>query len=1345
MNKGTDKDSPQDMEGVNSSPFDDSQAADDPSQAVMASLVAGALPKPPSSPPPPRPPTKAEEPPEKKPRGRGGPIHQKYINAPEDPKTLEEVAPNCRPVFVQEWEAHADTVLNGAADFPRQDNRWVYDRTLGLGVLARFWLLRDIFRIMMVRDGFMPEDVEAANMLMATRNFYEKVASTKCLSLKEITAEDEDHPFTQDVAAAQALRDPLWQKILCDGLRPDRSPDAPLEIGDRTLNSWFQSRYQQSIPSGRMTPELLFQTRFSGKDAPARFVRMVLTGHYSPGTNRSLLPTMALKLPSSHADVLQSVIDHIASQDNKGRPIISIRSPGSPTLATSFASNLIARLAGQEGVDCSVCYVPIDRHARGFRLNDSGFDSIVDALYGYVNGHADLGTARQDPGMDVLDKVAAIREHLALLNNFVIIFDGYHASPGPFPSLIDCIRNEPLARLLRLLQHPSMGDSFPPRSPREFRKGFFVVLGESSPRWLPMHQGESLELVSDADGTACILERFPGLAQSCKLQLDKLSDVETSEIREWQLHLLHFLLSTQEQKTVEALQTDALLNDRLRAALRQYCNGLPDWQQLILWALSLSESGLRLSTIHQILECYGRLAGKLKLSASPGRVTSTELLGFLDKVASGPSALLVRYQDGQSGDEVDAFDHPSQAITQLRDFDNDWKLDKTLMGLGKGNTIDFHGLHAKNHVKELIRPIERYALRRIMSELRLQSYRIFKANTSFSRRDEAHARRILVEAVFHGILSLPIEEHLTPEGLKCDHLIREIPADAVQAFACLYFKIYRDTLCQGNLNHISTRLADGNLEMDLLLFFSHPREPDTAPTAVEMAQQSVCTPPWLARAAGQASTSSHLAAYAHLDAICRVASRCAQLPVLAAAISALEKLIKVSTEASSRAKPGRTVLTHQQLVCAKWEIDLLMRREEGPRSEREAAKLLMSKTIDLIVQCTDVKNAGDVTHRVQEIRATIRQLRQGVKQYIAGCWQLPRELRPNEARLDELVDQAYERIIDQAPAHKLPPEAVSILTRLAILTARVADSQRRGGKTRGALQTYFAALCIFWLAKKVATTRMEANPRAEPSKVSAQTAEELLRVTVLLQGLLLADNLGLDRGMESRLERSMRRTIDTFNREHIDSLANHIATPIFESTHARYTADNAKLMQVSIDGVPGDMRLAVVQRCLRGLKHAEEDMLPVTGRPSLRILFCEERIRCLLDALDRLCGPGGARHARTAPAQWAPWATSFLDWIGNDLLQVDAFTQFMAKAARDKVVWRSTLKELAIEVVQRFESWRRFSMDPTWSLALDSLKKVLSELSSLDKETQTGVREALSLHAAPSLAKTGKRAAARPR
>lgn len=1169
-------------------------------------------------------------------------------------------------------------------------NTWLYDPQVGLGLLARTILLRDVFLSMIYRDG-LKFQYEPWKMCLRGPSVSKEVFDIDALT----------GSIGLGAEPGMVIRDPEWQRKLCDGLFSE-GIDEDRKDRLKGLNRWFGGRYNSRLVGGRMTPELLFASKFFGRNAPERFLRYVLTGDYEPGSNASLLLNRQTSIPSEWQEQVGRLVSRILRKDldNEGKPIISIACPGRASLMSGVAAQLHEAL---ESAGRNTFYVPLTKQLTDQSVDDAGFRAIVDVIYQFTRGQprleerdsAEAPTESADEQVDAIrahmrgkpatktlsvdEQVDAIRTHLISVPT-VLILDGFSAPLGPFPAIAEFMRDEPLGRLLRRLQHPFMGSSDFPQGLSAFRGSYFVVLGEQHPAWLSMHRLERVDLDPEHTTVEHVLEAIElsdSLASRVRTEALKLAP----SAPEWKVRLLAFLVEAADHVRQGASSRDQgsgrNTTTGLDERLRRYWLGLASWQRIFLGALSLSETGLRRSTVLQLFDSYSRMQSRspgVEEIRTPPPADFEEFL--LDLSGGSSSPLLVVHPYAHDQQETEAFDHPSEVITALTDV-HPWALASS-EGRGKRECIDFISSLLRQVFAALLRPEEVRALRRAMCELSLQAYRIRVRRLTSPRQLDVRAQRSLVEAIFHGLLAIDLHKDRKRVSRRDDYTVGEVPGRPADALAFLYFTVFRELLCGGKLANIGRHTGNCDLELELLLFFCRPSDPFCGlPAAIDHPEHFLFIPVDLDNGRVSRVAAQHLLALAHC------ARRSSRMAVLEGALRLL----------SWRRSEGVDWLTPaEQLSVSKLRIDFLVRSSSVDGADVVAMRALQSTAIRSIVRSAIADNVERVAG-LREIRIALRTMRRGVRTYIERSLNEGLPLSPQS--LDDFVTSAF-KSVSSIPSllKRVPADGISVLSRLAVLSAQAAHAKARRDKLHEAMGLYIAAMATFWLCKLLAGARTRENPiGVEPSRVSAQTASETVKIAGKVKEILGRLDRGHDdRWLVDRLIRGARATLDTYTREQASNLGDRITMNLLESTFARLTApDNALQNTKNLrTQVTGDYRLHVLLRCLRWLRDTEQQMLPISGRPSIRLEFAEERLSVIIDMLDRLHGDDTTRRVQAANRHVAP---ALFDWMRNDLLQLAAFVEYMAeyapKATKDRSSWATVLSGKVEVARARLRRWEQ--------------------------------------------------------
>ncbi len=1087
----------------------------------------------------------------------------------------------------------------------RGDARYLhpcYDANLGLNSLARAVLLRNVLKTEIRRDH--RERSPDAPWQIAIAN------GTHALELfsKEALSADPAGWLRASGDNTATLYDLNWRTKLCDGF------DGPARVGG--LNNWFGGRYKKHLTGGNMTAHLLFETRFFGANAIDNYILFLLHGIYVPSANYTLsscdpYSEIEFQRDPDRRSKLDALLDAVSQEDNGGQPIVTVSCADNPTAGSRLATTLVSKLGERLR---SACYVPLVAHGPKGRLNDHGYRSVVEAIHRFITGESSLICSDQEHDESALAlMVRQVRQHIVTVPT-VFVFDGFSPGVSAFPALISFIRDEPIDRILRLLQHPDTGDWLGPSGSNlaTFRQTYFVIVGTPARQWMEMHRQLTVELQFTLRDEQEVLGRTNMSKLRDALRPIKSSQREPWAGSEWRLNAMSFLArggsvpDGNDPKEIEKALFDRYWND----------TKLKSWQKLFLRALALSESGLRWSTSLQLFEAYARLGREPGATnedrKSPETVGAEEFRKFIDdacnKVLSAP--MLFEYSDGLEADSYDIFDFPSQAISRLADG-HPWitaraqKMDRWLQ------TVDFQDSSFKRLVLGTITSNEAIIIRRILAELCLQNYRVRLRHSRTARRIDRRTSRNLAEALLHGVMSLEPprqSESRSTKGAKKQQKEAppalpkftqgEIPTEPKAAFSFLYLAIFKDILSGGDPTSISRTHGNGELQLEMLMLMSGATPVGAVQRAVTHPDASVCSPKWWG--------SDRPERLRHLLAIASSAKRAGRAEVLGVA---LDRIKEIQAETPL---VGLNLLKYQKL-----RIDHTLLTFDGSPGHRRSWAAQRDEALRAVVGC--VHGAAAKEKCLKDGRAlliVLRKLKTDVHQHVLGE-QLTSKVSTHA--IDQEVGRACDAILQILPPRKLPTEALTLLTRAAWMATAVGDRLHRHGDAWSSFQNNVTAMAYFWLGKALAL-RLRSDVAAADPRVGYSATEGYMRTVVKLKEYLVAQDGTENTRLRDRLHKSARGMLDTYTREQGVNKADHIAALVLECTYVRSTLQPTHVLsQLTRPDLPtADERLTSLSRCLQWLRHAEQEMLSFSGQPAMRVMLCRERILCLMDMLSRL-------------------------------------------------------------------------------------------------------------------------------
>jgi hypothetical protein len=1171
-----------------------------------------------------------------------------------------------------------------------------YDPNLGLNALARAVLLRNVLKHEIRRDHRDPPPDAPWQIGIANKSHAYELFSDKALGT------DKAGWLRSDGDNTATLFDLNWRKRLCDGF------DGPTRTGVLGLNTWFGTRYQRNLPGGEMTPHLLFETRFFGTTAIDNYIRFLLHGIYVPSANHTLSSVSPYSESELERDpIRQTKLDEliriVTSKDNGGRPIVTVSCHDNPTAGARLATTLVARLGERTQ---SACYIPLARHGGKGRLNDHGYRSIVEAIHRFVTGESSLVcSTNQVSEAELATMVHEVRAHLVTVPT-VFVLDGFAPGESAYPALISFIRDEPIDRLLRLLQHPDTGDwrGGIGGDVAVFRQTFFVIVGTPARQWLEMHRQATIELQFTPGDEADVLSRPNMNALKEALRPFRRSS-EPRARSEWHLNAMSFMARN------GSVPDGGNSKDAVQAMFNRYWTDprLKSWQRLFLQALALSESGLRWSTSVQIFESYARV-NVVPGDASEDRrklagVGAEAFRAFIDDAcdAGKTAPLLFAYADGPEADSYDIFDFPSQAIGRLSD-NHPWitaraqKKDRWLQ------TVDYYDAGFRSLVLATIAPSDAFVIRRILAELALQNFRVRLRHSRSTRRIDRRASRLLAEALMHGVMSIepiaagPIDEAELPRKVSRKSspvspkfTQGEIPSEPVAAYSFLYSAIFVDLFCAGDPNSVARIHGNGELQLEILMLMCGATPIASTERAVTNPNSSVKPPPWW--------RDNDAASLRHMLAIAGSAKRAGRLEVMGAALQEIRSFHNV-----------RPLDSVDNLALQRFLIEYHLLTDTSGAVGRRGAVVLREAALRAVVLTAGRPSQGGRWDKVgRKLLHHLRQLKLKVLNQPFEH-QLSR-LSPQE--IDSAVDEASSAILKLVPARKLPKEALTLLTVSAWLESIAGDHLQRRREGAGSFNRYLAAVLLFWLTKSIAVRVRREGASAAPRVGFTATDGYVRTVNRLKEHLAVQDG---DDGshLRDRLFKSARGMLDTYTREQVINKPDHIAVTVLECTYVRTVLPRTALLaRAGRPDLPtGDERLTSLGRCLQWLRAAEHELLSFSGQPAMRILLCRERVLCLIDMLNRVAehvSVGNIPVRRRIDEGDGEPFRPLVDVLINDLRQYGHYTTFMKSYSPSSRLlveeWTRDRGYLLSVIKASAASWRA-SMPGRYNESLDLLATV---------------------------------------
>lgn len=1168
-----------------------------------------------------------------------------------------------------------------------------FDSHVGLNPLARAVILRNVLKTEIRRDYKEPLpdaswQIGIVNQTHAFELFSERALGTDPTGWLNMSGEN-----------TATLYDLNWRNKLCDGFV------GALRVAG--LNEWFSSRYQRNLTGGRMTARLLFETRFFGANAIDNYIRFLLHGIYVPSANHTLsshLPYSDVELSRDglRAGKLEELLERVCGVDNEGQPIITVSCENNPTAGSRFATTLVSKLGERMR---SACYIPLAKPGSKGQLNDHGYRSVVEAIHRFITGEISLDCSAKEHGEAELARmVRQVRHHLTTVPT-VFVFDGFSPGASAFPALVSFIRDEPIDRLLRLIQHPETGDwlGHATENLQAFRQTYFVIVGAPTRRWMEMHRQRTIDLEFTLRDQSDILNK-PHMANlrnalnSAPKRIRSTSpSPRTEETLRGEEQPAPWAQSERRLNALSFLSRLSKLSDQTdpeeleKVCFHQYWIGLRSWQRLFLRALAISESGLRWSTSMQVFETYARLGRRPDSTneeeLGSDSVGAEQFKKFIDvsTAATTSAPMLFEYSDGLEADSYDIFDFPSQAISRLNDG-HPWIMARRQKRGRWLQTVDFCDVSFKRLVRAATTPREEFIIRRILAELCLQNYRVRLRHSRTARRVDRRAARNLAEALLHGMMSI----ELPSDGVNADPALPkfaqgEIPTSPEAAFSFLYEAIFTDLFCDGDPTNIARVHGNGELQLEMLMLMSG-RTPVGAPQpALLDPEQSIHVPPWW-------NDSSK--ALQHLLAIARSAKRAGRAEVLRVALD------RIDDYRNQRPLLGPNVLSYTKLF-----VDHEILSHEGSWTTSSAGIDLRKQLLRAVVGCVSGAPTDAAIRIHRELSGLKRQVVKLARQY--------QEIIIAPEDIEASVNRACAGINRILPPEKLPKETLTALTRLAWAESVAGDHLQRHGQCTRAFEQYLLAVSIHWLRKALAVQLRKFDPDVVP-RVGFSATEGYMH-TVLKLKEYLARSTPKHAHLRDRMLKSARNTLDTFTREQGVRKADHIAALVLECAYVRATLPPtkqlAKLRRTNSKLPTGDERLTSLSRCLQWLRTAELEMLSFSGQPAMRVMLCRERIVCVIDMLSRVAERLEDENRQPIERMLdsddgAPYV-ALVDILTNDLRQYRHFIGFMgtysssARFMADE--WKQDRRDLLDTVRKKLDDWKA-GLPGTYNEMLNKLR-----------------------------------------
>lgn len=1283
-----------------------------------------------------------------------------------------------------EWSRQLERLRIGPAIGARA-NPNLYDASIGLGVLARVFLLRDVFHTEITRDqqlGGKPAPKRDAWLLNIERPLHAEVLFKAAALAPDASAWEDEARH-----ARALLNDATWRQSLCDGFV---SADHTV----RGLNSWFMEHYEVRLPGARMTSELLFGTRFFGSTAIDNFIAFVRTGVHRPGVNRTLLDRqfqpggrLADESRYQHEDLdpddaiqMREIVQRLSGPRNSSRPIVAMTCVGAPRHLTLLADHILQLLGRAHQ---NVCYVPVHRQLDDLGVEAGGFDSIVDVLHKFAQGFFDIETG--DP-QRVTSAVAATRSHSLRLvpmpsddeltrklddirafcarTPTVFVFDGYRHSQGPYSAIADFVSDEPITRLLRYLVHPDAGD-YPLQSVRSFAATHFLLVGDDVPQWARKHLLARYEFRFEGKlkQQFCLrtVQRSQRLApaytvtHAARAGADTTADeaAQLSARRYWLLERIAkearftfaenyfeavaYMVLHVPDEAIGALESYVPLSDFHERLFDAYWDGfgVKPWARIFLSALAVSHTGLREGSAGQLLDtCVKHFCNRGAFPESFRSVSVETFREFIHAASATGAGIVNRFPRGADDRLSDQTAHAAQTFSAWTDAHLWAAAERPVSFVLRSRRFRLQVLRRQS------RPVT-VAVSRMLAEICLQSHRMLCVELPPAARRQRRARRWLTEVLCYGMNSLELDrrgtgknehehehEHDIGEvgvgvGRKTrtlpEYTLGEIPAHPIAAYGFLYFTIFKELLCGGNIASIGRESGDGELELELLRFCGNPSvgagQRDGLPSGASAQRWTSQVVRRLLQDADGANTNAVAASarrvasgrraqdavVQHLLEYCRAARRASRPKLLYEALRAI----------SDNFAPERLSLSHQ-LAVLKFDIDLRALDSEGT-----FAAPLERLMVRQVPRAIAASHGGDIRQSASRLRRAVLALWREAADCMEGI--VYGDARFNVDELDGIVERAFAEIDAAIQVEALLPDAIALLARAAIAQQARAVRAIEAGQLPLATRHSGSALCAFWLLKIVGARRQMRNPTAAPARVGWQVAESYLSLVAEVKLMLrrlrsFTPGATKTEWLERRLHRTARSTLDTFLREQGGDHADHIVALILESKFVRhFGARAATLMRHPDRGAPTkDMRLAPLLSAYKWLRQAEREVLDFTARPSLRVMLCEERVYLATEILDRAAlatpreGPDIA--VRPLPPSASRRLYPFLDLIEHDLRQLRAYCDFIDE--RDDAspalgeAWHRTHERCRLKVSEALDRWFDInaisSYDAQWNEAV---------------------------------------------
>ena len=414
----------------------------------------------------------------------------------------------------------------------------------------------------------------------------------------------------------------------------------------------------------------------------------------------------------------------------------------------------------------------------------------------------------------------------------VLIFDGYAALQGEHPHLLDFIGRDPLAPLLDQLVRPYVGLHDDACNPALFRQTRIVVLGNrgldeamrGASQGLNPYVARIVEypgpqytelarLVSllDVDRRAEPVLATADLVEALNGRADNMAVSDASVRLTWGVANLHHAIKGARADLhwlAELLvQAGHLPRRRVELSIEVLCRAICDllragghlhaWHALAF--IALDPGGLRAATLRRLMSIrYAAADGALAL-------TRDGLNATVEFLIEGLPGILVRIEES-SREDLHGIDRETEYDPAV--WGDAWRDDPR--SHERKVVYDIPAPDVRAAIRAAIRvsePEEVCRVQRLLAEEALQQHTILARHGALGRDDGIRSQERLVEAIYHGLMSLPSRHRSTGQvaGRERDPLGGRtcfpppksaglLPEDSGQRLRVLYADLYRNRL-----------------------------------------------------------------------------------------------------------------------------------------------------------------------------------------------------------------------------------------------------------------------------------------------------------------------------------------------------------------------------------------------------------------------------------------------------------------------------------------------------------------------------------------------------------------------